>query len=285
MSSCGIETPLFQAEDGKLDVSVKYSQLMADTLDEDSLYTRAKDTFYTIFKDLQVPEPDRAKMAAEFISQMAVQMSAQAMTTALQWAKEERDGAYALAKVKADTELVLANKLKTEEEICLVGKQTELQCANIEATIADSIRKNGKVTQYDANNPCKPTDLENSGLLYEQAKQVEAATYQAYADAYRKSGVVQIGVDQSDNITKGLSGPTEKIVGGYTNQQTLNAERQRQAYEDSKINNLVNGSAVVTGQMMSAEVPPSQEVINLLIDGLRKLATPNSETPDPFPGV
>jgi len=284
MSSCNVSVPDFQREEAGLDVSAKYKQLMSDTLAEDSLYTRAKDTLNVIFKDLQISEAEKAKISAEYVAQMSIQLSNTAMASALKWAQEERDGAYTLAKVKAETEVELAKKLKTEEEICLVSKQTELQCANIKATISTSIRENGRVASYEADG-CTPESLQAEGLRYQQTKQVEAATYQTFADAYRKSGVVQIGTDTQDGVLKGLSGPTDKITGGYTNQQTLNAERQRQSYEDSKINHLVNGAAVVTGQMMSAEVNPDSEILEFLKDGMRKLKSPNGETPDPFQGV
>jgi len=252
MSSCNTSIPPFQSEKGELSISDKYIQLMRDTVSEDSLYVRAKDTFKVVFEELQLTEIEKAKLISEHIASITMQLSATAMQTAVLWAKEERDGVYALAKLKADTTLAMTNSLKAEEEICLVQKQTQLVCANITATISGTYRENGKPTGYEADG-CTPTDIQDEGLKYHQTKQVEGATYQIYSDSYRKSGVVRVGIDTADNMTKGLSGPIDPITGGYTNQQTINAERQRIAYEDSKRNHAANSAATMIGQLLSSE--------------------------------
>ncbi len=286
MSICTTSIDNFQAQDGELDVSTKYKQLMQDSLSNESLYIRAKDTMKVIFDDLQLTEKEKAQLAAEHVASMTTQLSAASMQTALQWTKEERDGAFTLAKVKADTEVALAQYEKVKSEICLIDKQTNLQCANITATISESIRENGRVATYDSDG-CTPLTLTNEGLKYHQTRQVEGATYQIYADAYRKSGVVMIGTDVQDNITKGLSAPTTAVTSGYTNQQTLNAERQRQAYEDSKINHMLNALGVITGQLLSSEIEQTDDWDWLLAgmeEGVAKLNTPNGQTATPFPG-
>ncbi len=252
---------------------------MQDTMSSESLYTRTKDTFKVLFQDTQITEPERAKLGAEYASQMSIQLSSVAMQTAVQWAKEERDGVYTLAKVKAEADLALANLVKVKEEICLVQAQTNAQCASALSTLASSQRENGVATV--GSDGCSLTGLDDSGLKYAQTKQVESATYQTYADAYRKSGVVGIGIS-TDGVIKGITGGTDPIVDGYTNQQSLNAERQRQSYEDSKINHMLNSVAVVTGQMMSADIGAEQWLLDYMKCGMGSLLSPNSETPKPF---
>ena len=277
MSSCNIQIDAVQREDGELDVIDKYTKLMQASLSADSIYMRAKDTFKLQFDDLQLTEKEKAQLVSEHIASMTTSLSGAAMQTALSWEKEERDGAYTLAKVKAETMVALATSEKVAEEICKMQKETALVCAQITATISGSFRDNGIPTGYEADG-CKPTGLDDTGLKFEQTKLAQATTYQTQADAFRKSGVVQIGTDISDNIFKGLSGDED----GYTHQQSLNSERQRQAYEDSKINHLLNAVGVVTGQMMSAEVNPDPEILGYMKDGMQMLLSPNPETPLPF---
>jgi len=283
MATCTTTIDAFIAEDGTLDVSEKYIQLMQNSISEDSLYMRAKDTFKVVFDDLELTTKEKAQLVSEHVANMTTTLSGVSMQTALQWAKEERDGDFELAKIKAETKVALAQYEKIKSEICLTDTQTNKACADITAIISTSFRENGIPTAYDADG-CKPTGLANEGLKYEQTKQVEAATYQIQADAYRKSGVVQIGTDTNDGVLKGLSGGTTEITDGYTNQQTLNAERQRQAYEDSKINHMLNSLGVITGQLMSAEVDPTNWtwLLDGMEDGVTKLNTPNSNTPNPF---
>lgn len=283
MSSCGTVIDVYQSQDGTLNVSEKYKQLMQDSLSDDSLYMRAKDTLKVIFGDLELTAKEKAQVTAEHIASMTTNLSSTSMQTALAWEKEERDGNYTLAKVKAETEVALATKEKVVEEICKLQKETALTCAQITATISGSFRENGLPTGYKEDG-CTPTGIDNTGLKYHQTLQVEAATYQIHSDSYRKSGVVQIGTDIGDDVVKGLSGGINAITDGYTNQQTLNAERQRQAYEDSKINHMLNALGVITGQLLSAEVDPTgwTWLLDGMEDGVTKLGTPNSNTPNPF---
>ena len=276
MSSCNTTIDDFQSQDATLKVSEKYTQLMQDSLSEDSLYIRAKDTFKVIFDDLQLTEMQKAELVSQHVASMTTQLSASAMQTALMWTKEERDGAYALAKVKAETEVALAQKELVAEQICKMQKDVELTCAQITATISGSFRDNGVPIGYEADG-CKPTGLDDTGLKYHQTKQVEGATYQVYADAYRKSGVVQIGTDITDNNVKGLSGDEA----GFTNQQIQNAERQRIAYEDSKINHMVNGSATLLGQQAASDAGMDPILYQLLVDGMNRLKDPYTTTPIP----
>jgi hypothetical protein len=267
MASCTLPTiPSFIRENGELSISEKYIRLMQDTLGEGSLYERTKETLFHQFEDLQLTEKEKAGFVVDFMSKVAVELSKSSMVTALSWAKEERDGAYTLAKMKADTETAFVQVELVKEQICEMKSKTGLICAQTTATLASSIRDNGRVKTYIQNDDgtgdtCMPNTLEDDGLKYHQIKQVEGATYQLFADAYRKSGVVQVGIDTNDNVRKGLTGNTHKAEGelaGYTAQQTANAERQRIAYEDSKRNHAANSTASMMGQMLSAEVSPSE---------------------------
>ncbi len=122
--------------------------------------------------------------------------------------------------------------------------------------MAQSIRENGRVETYDPDEPCKPVTLYDEGLKYFQTRQVEADSYRIFADSYRKSGVVGISIDPQDQVEKGMTGTTHDESGeaaGYTTQQIANAERQRIAYEDSKLNHAANSAASMIGQMLSTE--------------------------------
>ena len=276
MATCNPTIEPFTLLDGALDVSAKYTELMLASMSEDSLYERTKLTMLEIFDNLDIDAETKGSMAITAISTLATQTAVGAMQTAMMWSKEERDGGYALSKAKADAELVLATKEKTLKEICLVEKQIDLMCAQITATTAGSTRENGHVTLY-GDDGCSAKELDNTGLKYYQTKQVEAATYQINADAYRKSGVVVIGTDPADGVEKGISGNEY----GYTQAQIDFSDRQRYAFEDSKSSQAVNGSSSMIGQMLSAEIAPSQEDVARWRDAMDKLLTPHSTTSQP----
>lgn len=273
MATCTTTIDAFLAVDGTLDVIDKYENLMKTTVGDDSIYMKAKDTMYYLFKDLQITEAQKAEIVAGHVAQMTNELSKSAMDIALSWDKDERDGAYALAKVKADTEVALAQYELVKSQICKTDKETALACAQITATTSASVRENGRVLAY-GDDGCTVESLQDEGLKYHQTKQVEADTYARFADAFRKSGVVQIGVDISDGETKGLSGDED----GYTWQQMQNAERQRIAYEDSKRNHVANSTASMIGQMLSAEIAPVETDIAKWRDAIDYLNTSHSST-------
>jgi len=282
--ACDVSVPSFVREEGKMEVIEKYEALMQSTLGEESLYTRSKETIFHLFDKLNVTDNQKAEIVAQNITQLATQLSMSAMQSAVMWAKEERDAPYQLALLKAQAENGLATTVKTKEEICLIEKQIEQMCAQTEATLAGSIRENGRVETYvqeDGGDTCKPNTLENEGLKYHQAKQVEADTYKIQSDSYRKSGVVAIGVDTQDNVVKGLTGTTHENVGeiaGYTAQQSANAERQIIAYEDSKRNHAANSTASMMGQMLSAEVSPAEVDVDRWREAVDFLNTSHTST-------
>ena len=273
MPTCDITIDSFQAEDGNLLVSEKYIQLMQDSLGDDSLYIRTKGTILELFESLQLDETQKAEIIANHMVQFGVNLSSSSQQIALAWAKEEKEASYTLAKLKADTEVSLAQLEKVKSDICLTDKQTLLACAQTTAASSASVRDNGTVATYGADG-CSVTALNNNGLKYQQTLQVEAATYQIAADAFRKSGVVQIGVDAGDGVKKGLSGDAN----GYTHQQEINAERLRIAYEDSKLNHAVNGASAMIGQMLASEVDADPEIIQYWKDGMSGLLTKHSTT-------
>jgi len=308
MSSCGVSIPSVPEGKSDLKVSEKYLQLMQDTLSDDGLYVRAKETLFQQFKDLQITEEVKAKIVAEFVSKFSIDMSAQAMNAAIAWAKEERDGGWALALAEAKANLTAAETAKITEEIGVIEKDIALKCAQVEATIASSLRENGAVALYDSENQCKPLILKNEGLKYYQTKQVQADSYRIAADTYRKSGVVDVGskrvlntawVDDGQGtdpdasgqpkyldevVMIGISGNTHKDHGelaGYTAQQTANAERQRIAYEDSKVNHAANSSASMIGQMLSAEVMLYDGDVEMWRSAVQRLLKPYTTTPIP----
>lgn len=230
MASCSNNIEIFVAKEASLDVSSKYTKLMQDSLGEGSLYERVKDTYFELFKDLNVSEQEKLELVASNIANLATNITAQAMNSALMWAKEERDGAYQLAQIKAQTELALAQKELTAEQICKTVAEGELVAAQKEEVLASTIRTD---------------NLTNS-----QIKSTEATVYSTLAEAYRKSGVVLTSTD-TDGVLKGTSGD----LSGYTYKQDKFIDRQVISFEDSKRNHAVNSSAAVIGQLLSAEVP------------------------------
>ena len=254
MATCDPSTialPDAVLQNNELSIVEKLGVLTEQALGSESVYMRAKDTFKELMDGKKISEHEYATLASQFISSLAVQTTQTVMQAALDWAKSEKEMAFSLAQAKANIELTLAQTEKLKYDICNAQKDNELKCAQITATIAGSIRDNGRVATWDANNPCVPLTLQPEGTKYQQELFIESQKYANLADAYRKSGVVQIGSD-TDGVKKGLSGDDL----GYTNAQEEFARRQVKSFEDSKRNHAVNAMSQMIGQMLSAEVAP-----------------------------
>lgn len=259
MPTCDITLPASTNAlplDSSIDVVEKFKKLSEAALDTDSIYMRAKDTFKELLDNRRLNEDEYAQLAATFVSQLAVTTTQQAMQEALQWAKAEQEQAFNMEALKANVELVMAQRERTRLEICKLQKDTELQCANITATLASSIRKNGRVATSDINNPCVPLTLMDEGTEYVQSKAIDAQKYSTLADAYRKSGVVDIATTL-DGMTKGTAGDNM----GYTDAQEEFARRQVKSFEDSKRNHAANAISQMIGQILSTDTVPAPEYI------------------------
>lgn len=254
MATCETVLPEATLVDGTIEVVDKIKLLSEVALATDSIYMRAKDTFKELLDGRKINEDTYAKLAGEFASQLAVSTIQQVIQGGITWAEQEKSLTYSLAKSKADTSVSLANREMIGHQICQIDKETELKCAQVTATVAGSIRDNGRVATYNVDNPCIPLTLEDEGMKYDQGAVYKAQTYTGLADAYRKSGIVTISTT-TDGVTKGTAGDAL----GYTNAQEAYARRQIKSFEDSKRNHAANSSSQMIGQMLSAEVAPATE--------------------------
>lgn len=266
--ACNVVLPQIALGDGTLDIVSKFTTLTQEALGTDSTYMRAKDTFKELLDANKINQDTYAQLAGQFVSQLAVETTKQVLQSAIQWAVQEKEMAYSLAQSKAQTELIMAQREKVAADICLAQKELELKCAQITATIAGSIRDNGRVATSDINNPCVPLTLQPEGTKYTQEQFIESQQYANLADAFRKSGVVAIGTD-TDSVTKGMSGDNT----GYTDSQEEFARRQVKSFEDSKRNHAVNAMSQMVGQMLSSEVAPTVEDITRWRTGIDYLLT------------
>jgi hypothetical protein len=208
---------------------------------------------------------------------MTIGLSQAAMQTAFQWAAKDATIGYETALINAQAEQADMAAKKIGHDICLVDKQEQSVCVDIETKLAASMRENGKVKTYDIADPCRPTSLEDEGLKYTQIQNYEANMYSSLADAYRKSGVVTMAKDSQDGMFKGFSGDDN----GHTLAQTQVALRQVVGFEDSKRNHAVNSSSQTIGQMIAAEATLDPVIVDNYNKGMEYLL---SDSPTVTPG-
>ncbi|RLA66154.1 MAG: hypothetical protein DRQ78_04580 [Epsilonproteobacteria bacterium] len=270
---CGTPVNIPTGMDGELDVIDKYEKLMAATIADGSLYMRTKETFYELFKDLDLDSEEKAKMVSESMAQLAGSMSGASMQTALSWAKEERDGEYTLAILHGQALESQAKALLTQAAICEMESKTDNLCAQREVMLAGSMRENGRVMTYDAEDTCKPILLMDEGLKYHQTEMVIGQRYGILSDTYMKNGRVTIDDQGLPVTTDGAGKVTEDIRFSI---------RQRISFEDSKRNHAANASSQMISGLLAAEVVTDdhQSLIDQWVAAMTYL---NADSPCPTP--
>jgi len=242
---CGQTPPVLITPDSELLVVDKYKELMTASLEDGSIYERTKSTYYELFKDLELDAEEKAKMIAETMSGLTTQLSMSAMQTALGWAKEERDGELTLKLLQAQSEKALYDIQVSKAQVCDVEAGTRLKQAQIQATLSQSIRDNGRPSEWKADEEYWVTQLHDENLKYEQTVLVEGQTYSTLAASFRKDGIVEID-------TNG------KPIGGDENGKMVEdikfSQRQRISFEDSKRNHAANAASQMISGLLAAEI-------------------------------
>ncbi len=260
-------------ENVELNVVGKFKKLTEAALGTKSFYMRAKDTFREVFANDKNWSNDYAKIVSTMMGNSEANSTQAMMQIALQWAKEEKEMAYSLSLTKANVELTMAQREQVAATIIQIDKETNLRQAQIESTIASSIRENGRVLTYDMVTG-RPTELRPEGFKFSQIGAQQANTYSTLSDAYRKSGVVDLSIT-TDGVLKGTSGDDK----GYTLAQCKFAIRQIASFEDSKRHQAGNILAAMIGQMLSSETPPAAEDVARLRTAVDYLNTNTTAVP------
>jgi len=260
-----------------MDVISRYKLLMRATLEEDSIYERSKKTIYEYLKDSSLTETEKAKIVTEQLASMTNSLSNSSMSIAFNWANADAKVGYETALINAQAEQTQQQAKKVAADICLLNAQERNSCASTTATLASSIRDNGRVLEYDPNDPCVPLKLYDEGVKYVQMDNYEATKYSTLADSFRKSGKVTLAVDSADGTLKGISGDDN----GHTNSQTQVALRQVVSFEDSKRNHAVNASSQTIGQMIASEAELDPIIVDNYNRGMEYLLT---NSPSLMPG-
>ena len=274
---CGnVPTGTLTGISGELDVIDKYSSLMKATMDDDSLYERTKDTFFELFKDLELDADKKAEMVADSIAKLSIQLSATSMQTALSWAKEERDGIYSMSILSHQAKKIEAEVLLALAQICNMENDTELKCAQKQVAISGSLRENGPVASWKNGDieTCIPLTLEDKGLKYEQTKMVTAQTYGLLSDTYMKNGVVTI------NSATGL--PESQDGVGKVSEEIRFSERQRVSFEDSKRNHAANAASQMISGLIATEtvIGNHQDLVDKWTEAMSYLNSDSECKPD-----
>lgn len=239
-----------------LDVVSIYKELMEASTGQGSVYVHAKETLTDIATSSAMTAQAKSIMIAQTISSIATGITGQAMQAAIAIAKENRDGAYILTKMKADTLLVQeqADKVAADNEYVVAQtKQLEVEkkisIYNGWKAQAELYRDYG-VSTYNLSTATEiigQANFTDYGIKTETIKKAKADVYNTYASGYRTNGYVSLALNADGSIAAGTTGNTD----GLAYWQGKVAERQEVAFDDNMRQHVVNSSAAMISMLLS----------------------------------
>ena len=247
-----------------IDVVEKQRLLVEEALAPDGAYIRAKETLNDLLDRGGITEELRAKVIGETISQIAIGITANAMSTGLQWAAKEAENSFKKEEMSRTLALLDSQVEEAKEKaVASIAAKQLLQ--------AQLIRDYG---QPILDNDGNVVSLPNSGRIYEtienlkqdtankvklndqvvaQTDEVYARTHRLVADTYINHGVFQ----WTTLGNNGMAG-VQKLVTNYTTlsdlQKVVSAE-QAKGYAYNAWSNAATSSGGMIGTLVAAEIP------------------------------
>jgi len=247
-----------------IDVVEKQRLLVDEALAPDGAYIRAKETLNDLLDRGGITEELRAKVIGETISQIAIGITANAMSTGLQWAAKETENSFKKEEMSRTLALLDSQVEEAKEKaVASIAAKQLLQ--------AQLIRDYG---QPILDNDGNVVSLPDSGRIYEtienlkqdtankvklndqvvaQTDEVYARTHRLVADTYINHGVFQ----WTSLNNNGMSG-VQKLVTNYTTlsdlQKVVSAE-QAKGYAYNAWGNAASSSGGMIGTLVAAEIP------------------------------
>jgi len=245
-----------------LDVLTPYRELMIASMDKDSIYIHAKETMEAFFANSTMTDVDKANILSGMLTQMVAGVTDNAMNSATQIAKENRDGVYQLTAIREDTLLKQEQRDKIAQDTAnAVIQGTLIQAQKDEMVIKGwseqaSMEKDlgvllGNLPATTATVKLPATAVADQGTKWEQMQQLKMSVYATLAKSYRENGTITWTVDPATNKINTISdlAPTTP---GLTKRQEQVAIRQEKAFDDNKVQHAANSSANMIGLLLSA---------------------------------
>ena len=209
-----------------LDVIKKQRALVKEALGKEGVYIRTKETLIDLLDTGALSNVEKGKIISTTLSNMTSQITSSSMSTALQWAAQEKELILKKEELELQLDILAAQKDKLDEDV----KTSEITKQLAQAKL---LREYGSPTK-DANGNI--TALTDAGLVWKQEKLV---------DKQIEQGTAAISKIEDDKLTSA--------------KQRLNIEaqtslyaRQEKGFDDNKYQKLFDSQINAWGLMFSS---------------------------------
>lgn len=130
----------------ELDVISKYEELISNSLDGESVYIRTKETVEELFRQGNLKDTDKAQIIATVLSNLNNALVSTSMSTALQWASNEKDIALKKLQLEKELDILDQDKLLKKAQVAKMGYESVAIQAQTKKTYGTPTVVNGAVT-------------------------------------------------------------------------------------------------------------------------------------------
>ena len=274
--------------DTSMDVISKYKQLVEASANGESLYVRAREVIKALKEDNLITNGDEGTAIAQVVAQLSGSASSQAMSTALEWERSEKELVLKKEELEKKIDLLKleATKAEYDADLAKVTKNAA-EAKMIREYGANIVYVNGSVATlpdegraYEEIKSMKQSTLNAEATNYgikAQTEQAHASIHKLVADTYVNHGMY-FGYTITEN---GITG-TQKLNTGYVTLSEMNrvvAGEQAKGYVLNAYSNAASSSAGMIGTLVAAEIPgldPTQylQTWKSAVDKLNNLVVP-----------
>ena len=247
---------------GTVDVISKYNALVKESLGGDSVYIRAKETVQQLVADGSLDDAQKAEVLSGIIGGAVSSITNSAMSSALDWAKYEKE--LSLKKLEMDIQLEIAatelllkqeqvEQVKTQNRLALVESKRMFGTATFDTdgNILNLVDEGKVFNDMQLVTQKTLNAVEEEKLLQSKIKESAVAIHKVVADTYTNFGSFTFDYAPSGN---GVTSVT-RLDAGHTSlsdtQQEIAIE-QGKGYTYNAWANALTGSASILGTAIAS---------------------------------
>lgn len=285
-----------------LDVAEKYETLVKQSLSTNSAYIRAKETIQDLVDSGAIDEAQKAEIISNIVGGIINNITSSSMSTAMSWAKEEKD--IALKKLELAKALDILDEDKFLKQAQIQQVENAIRLAKVEskrmygAGVFDPI--DGSLTSLVAEGKVYKDMLltdeqitkaqEETSLVTQKIAESHAAVHKIIADTYVNYGSYNYtGLGETGITTVTATHPAAHTTLSDTQQEI--AVEQAKGYVYNAWANALTGSASMLGTAIAAEYAEFGEgqtggiLLDIVLDAARNLKAASTTAADATPGT
>ena len=247
-----------------IDVVSKYEALVKSSLGSESVYARLKDNLKALSEEGDLSDADKAKVVAEALAQMGTSISNASMSTALQWAAQEKELYLKKFELEYQSDILAKEKLLKEAQIDKVAQDKILAQVQNRALYGTytALSSDGNVTGVNttgsktaadvAQMAAQTTNLGKEGTLLDaKLKESYATVNKIVADTVTNYGMWNGYTLNEDGVRSASRSTATGINYMLSDIQANIAKQQAQGYAYNAWANAATSSAGVLGTLMA----------------------------------